>query len=364
LSAGFIGDLSSRALSVARGRVIGHAGASAVKQAEEAGQVGLGIAVQPEVRLRLISPTALGGFLTVLLAAWSDYNSPRNIPRIPSRFMLRLVIVSAIALSVCPRLPAQDAPYFVTYDHHLEDQGDLEINVSSTVGVPRAQQRAYFAPYAEFEYGLRRWWTSSLYLEGQSTAGDSALFTGWRFENRFRPLAGEHIVNPVLYFEYENINEASRIQKEIVGTAPLLNEPNDELRQNHAHEIESKLILSSHVRSWNVSENFIVEKNLSAAEVFEFGYAVGASRPFTVHRRSFAAGLELYGGLGGTQGAFGFHETAQYAAPLIGWKIDKNSTVTFSPAVGLTGHSNPVLLRFGYSYEVEDFGRKVAALFR
>ena len=30
-------------------------------------------------------------------------------------------------------------------------------------------------------------------------------------ENRFRPLKREHIINPVLYLEYESLNEASKI---------------------------------------------------------------------------------------------------------------------------------------------------------
>src|ERR1700758_344902 len=75
---------------------------------------------------------------------------------------------------------AQEAPYFVTYDHHLEEPRNLEIATSSTIGVPRSGQQAYFAPYLELEYGVKAWWTSDFYLEGQSTPGDSAVFTGWR----------------------------------------------------------------------------------------------------------------------------------------------------------------------------------------
>ena len=44
---------------------------------------------------------------------------------------------------------------------------------------------------------------TEFYLEGQSTRGDSTIFTGWRLENRFRSLAREHPINPVLYLEYE-----------------------------------------------------------------------------------------------------------------------------------------------------------------
>ena len=280
-----------------------------------------------------------------------------------------IVITLLSSLALCSK--AQESPYFVTYDHHLEEPGNLEIATSSTMGVPRSGQRFYFAPYAEFEYGVTGRWTSELYLEGQSTAGDSAVFTGWRWENRFRPLAREHWINPVLYLEYEGINEASRIQKEIVGNAPGFGEPNSELSQTHAHELETKLILSSNFHDWNLAENFIAEKNLSQNEGFEFGYSLGVSRPLAslasgtkcrFCRENFSAGVELYGGLGSTAG-FGFHDTAHYLAPVIAWQVSDNATLRFSPAIGLTHQSNPVLLRFGYSYEVRGFGSKLAQLF-
>src|SRR2546429_1366754 len=183
---------------------------------------------------------------------------------------LTYIALFAFSLFASVTLQAQESPYFVTYDHHLEEPGNLEIETSSTVGVPRAGQHWFFAPYLELEYGVTGRWTSELYLEGQSTAGDSTIFTGWRIENRFRPLAREHWINPVLYLEYENINEASRIRKEIVGAAPELNESNAELRATRAHELETRLILSSTAHDWNISENFIVEKNLSENEGFEF----------------------------------------------------------------------------------------------
>jgi hypothetical protein len=271
-----------------------------------------------------------------------------------------------------PAWAQDDAPYFVTYDHHLEEPGNLELEMSSTTGVPRGGQRAYFAPFAELQYGVKPWWTSELYLEGQSTAGDSPVFTGWRLESRFRPFLAEHRVNPVFYLEYENINEASRIQKEIVGQAPLDFEPNSELRQVHAHELEAKLILSSDVHGWNIAENFIVERNLSQNEGFEFGYAFATSRrltntlsprPCRFCRENFKAGMEFYGGVGSTL-AFGLQQTAHYAAPVLAWQLSDESSLNFSPAVGLTRYSNPLLLRVGYSYEIRGFRNKLLRRFR
>src|SRR5438477_3970415 len=242
------------------------------------------------------------------------------------------VFLSLLLLQVS--VGAQESPFFITYTHHMEEPGNLDLEVSTTNGIPRSGQNAYIAPYVELEYGVTARWTSELYLEGQSTAGDSAVFTGWRWENRFRPLAREHWINPVLYLEYEGINEASRIQKEIVGNAPSFGEPNSELSQTHAHELETKLILSSNFHDWNLAENFIVEKNLSQNEGFEFGYSLGVSRPLAslasgtkcrFCRENFSAGVELYGGLGSTAG-FGFHDTAHYLAPVIAWQVSDNAT--------------------------------------
>ena len=291
---------------------------------------------------------------------------PSGMLRSKSRILALVLIVGGGAI-----VHAQEAPYFVTYDHHLEEPGNLEIATWTTVGLPRSGQKLFFAPFSEFEYGVTGRWTAELYLEGQATSGDSAVFTGWRLENRFRPLEREHWINPVLYFEYEGINEATKILKEVVGNAGISNERNAELASVHAHEIETKLILSSSFHDWNVSENFIVEKNLSADEGFEFGYALGVSRPLSKLAsgeecrfclENFNAGLELYGGLGTTNG-FGFHKTAHYLAPVISWQVSNNSSIHFSPSFGLTDVSYPALLRFGYAYEIRGFGSKVARLF-
>ena len=120
---------------------------------------------------------------------------------------------------------AQERAYFVTYDHYLEERGNLEVAVATTTGFPKDGDSAYTAPWLELEYGITGWWTAELYLESVTTRRDGSGFTGWRWENRFRPLKSEHRINPVIYVEYENINEASRIQKEIVGGGRLHFEP-------------------------------------------------------------------------------------------------------------------------------------------
>jgi len=269
-------------------------------------------------------------------------------------------------------IEAQESPYFVTYDHHLEEPGNLELEVYTTSGIPRSGQVAYVAPYLEIEYGVTGRWTSELYLEGQGTVGDTAVFTGWRLENRFRPLKREHRINPVLYLEYERTSEATRIQKEIVGGGPDVISPNSELQSTKNHELEAKLILSGTAHDWNIAGNFITEKNLSQSEGFEFGYAFGVSRPLAslasgspcrLCRENFIAGIEIYGGLGTTEDGFGVHNTAHYVAPVVSWQISDNGSLRFSPSFALTQEGSPVVLRFGYSYEVRGFGSKLAQLF-
>src|SRR3989442_9595003 len=112
---------------------------------------------------------------------------------------MRLVRFLSFLGMLCFLLPATDgeeAPYFVTYDHQLEEPGNLEIATSSTMGVPRAGEKFYFAPYVEFEYGVAGRWTTGLYLESPTTSNPNTNFTGWGMGNPFPPLKSGHWGNP------------------------------------------------------------------------------------------------------------------------------------------------------------------------
>jgi hypothetical protein len=270
------------------------------------------------------------------------------------------------ALSLAPRGLAQDRPYFVTYDHHLEEPRSLEIAINPVIGSPSGGNR-FLGSSMELEYGVKGWWTSELYLDGQSTHHDSTLFTGVRWENRFRPLLLEHWINPVLYVEFENITGADKALLEVVGFDGQADQttPNAEARREKKHELETKMILSSNFRGWNVSENFIAEKNLNG-NPWEFGYTAGISRPLALAaspracrfcRENFSAGLEMYGGLG-TAEKFTLTGTSHYLAPLLSWQVADSTTLRISPGWGITGLSHRFLLRMGVSFEVSGFGRR------
>jgi hypothetical protein len=98
----------------------------------------------------------------------------------------------------------------------LEEPGSLEIEYFSTLGAQRAGNN-FHSFWTDFEYGVTAWWTTELYLDGQTTLGDSTLFTGVRWENRFRPLKYEHFINPIIYVEYEHKSSADKILKEVEG---------------------------------------------------------------------------------------------------------------------------------------------------
>ena len=284
----------------------------------------------------------------------------------------KYLLAAAAALVLQPLCCAGEGPFFITYTHQMEEPGNLEFATKSVIGKPVGGNR-FLGSVAEFEYGVKGWWTSELYLDGQATGGQSALFTGYRWENRFRPLSREHWINPVLYLEFENVNGADKSLLEVVnhdGKDELLS-PNSDSRFEKKREIEAKLILGSYVNGWTIAENFIAEKNISHAP-FEFGYAVGVSRALALAARpdrcsfcaeNFQVGVEMYGGLG-THEQFGVRGTSHYLAPTIAWAPVGGTTLRVSPSFGMTGNSAGFLLRVGVSYEVAQFGRAARNLFR
>ncbi|HVT18243.1 MAG TPA: hypothetical protein VHQ90_18955 [Thermoanaerobaculia bacterium] len=281
-----------------------------------------------------------------------------------------LVLVAPLAAALPRAADAQERSYFVTYNHQMEQPGNLEVAINP-VAATRRGGAGFAASWMELEYGVKAWWTTELYFDGQTTRGDSTISTGWRWESRFRPLMLEHRINPVIYVEYADITAADKTMLEVVGHDVESDhaQRNGLARRLRQREIETKLILSSRLQAWDVSENFIAEKNL-AGPPWEFGYAVGASRPLGLAARpdpctlcpeNFVAGVEIYGGLGDGRG-FGLRETSHYLAPLLSWGLPGGTTLRLSPTFGLNRNSHRFLLRFGASYEISDLRRQVRRL--
>ncbi len=275
---------------------------------------------------------------------------------------LNVFVPTAFYLLACfsaVQSEAQEPPYFVTYSHVLEEPGNLEI-ASQNVGATPKNANPFYSQTVEIEYGVTAWYTAEVYFQGQSTVHDSTIFTGFRFENRFRPLRSEHWINPVLYVEYEDVSQADKSFLEITGHHVISDQAiaNSVLRSDVERSIEGKLILSSNFNGYNISENIIAEKNVSN-EPWEFGYAMGASHSLSSRasvtnchfcREYFAVGGELFGGLG-TRYDFGFKSTEIYAGPTIAYNSPHNYTITAGPEFGLNANSATVLWRLKAAYE-------------
>ena len=194
---------------------------------------------------------------------------------------------------------------------------------------------------------------------------DSTLFTGFRIENRLRPLMREHCINPVLYVEYENTSGADKTILEVVGhdgQADLAG-PNGEARREHQHEAELKLILSSNLKSWNISENFIAEKNLGHAAM---GVRLRGGRcPAPAQRRQrprmHLLRREILGRRGGLRrpGRHGCAHPARHLAlhrPAHRLAAPKDMRLSFSPGFGLTRPASARVYRVGLAFELPQIG--------
>ena len=282
--------------------------------------------------------------------------------------MRRPVFLMLACLGLALPSWSRASAYAVTYDHHLEEPGALELSFDGLVAPESPEGGRRFAATAlELEYGVRGWWTTELYLDGQATEHDGALFTGAKWENRFRPLVREHRVNPVLYVELEHVSGADRTMREVVGFDGAADhaEPNAVARRETEREVETKLILSSDVRGWNVAENVVAVKNLDGG-AWEAGYALGVSRPLRLAvtpepcracRENLTLGVEAYGGLGElarpTLGG-----TSHYVAPVLEWSVPDGPTLKLSPGWGLTEESHPMVVRFSIAFELPAIGRR------
>jgi hypothetical protein len=270
------------------------------------------------------------------------------------------MIAAALFLVIWGSCQAQEVPYFVTYSHHMEEPGSLEIESKTATGRPPEGKR-FFGNSVSFEYGTTAWWTSEVYFDFTGIKGDSTVLGGFRLENRVRLLWREHWINPVLYAEFENINGADKSVLEVVGHDGGSDFAGAiaEARQEKKREVELKLILSSDAKGWNFSENLTFEKNLSN-EPWEFGYALAASRPLRLRASTkrcvlcaekFRVGAELYGGLGDRYTP-GLHNTSHYAGPVIGWQMSSKARVSFEQGFGLNSYSLDHIVRVGLMYDV------------
>jgi hypothetical protein len=285
--------------------------------------------------------------------------------------MHSLAVALLIVIIVRPGA-AQEAPYFITEHHHLPEAGALGLANYSVAGIPK-QGHGFLGSDMEFEYRAIKWWATTLELHGQSTLGESTIFTGYAWSNKFKLApAGQFFVNPVLVVTWEDASAADKSVAEIEGHSSLEDfaTPNGVARRDREHEIETRLILSRDHRGWNFAGNVLTAKNLSG-EPWQFGYSLGVSRPLSTAksdkscsacRRAFSAGMEFYGGLGDSD-QFGLDRTSHYLGPALSWELTSGVAFKVAPNFGLTRESQRAFIHFAVIYDIPDFNKRVREWF-
>ena len=223
----------------------------------------------------------------------------------------------------------------------------------------------FYSQTLELEYGVTAWYTAELYLQGQSTQHDSTIFTGFRLENRLRPLRSEHWVNPVIYVEYEDHSQADKSFMEITDHQVITDQQiSNALLRNSVESAPSKASSSSQATSTaSTSPKTSSRKKISpmsrgslATPSEPAAPLASAASPHSCRlcRQYFAVGGELFGGLG-TRYDFGLKGTSQYAGPTLSYSTPRAFTFTFGPEFGLNANSAQVLWRLKAAYEFSQF---------
>lgn len=296
-----------------------------------------------------------------------------------SRFFAMLIvgIMASILSIVKPDIVnAGSGPFFVVYDHHPENKGDVEVMLMTDYARARVGSDN-IAQMLEIEYGVTDQWTTEFMIEGQKTMGDTWLYTGWRWENRYRLFKEELPINPMVYVEWENLNGATKYKMEVSGFKDLEPVENAEAKKEKERILETRLILGKDFGPMTIALNWINESDTRNKWETAYGYALGFSYAFNPiyserrlkengghnhqqHRTNYnvtqwVIGAEMYGGLGDTK-SFGIKPDKQehYIAPVIQmvWHLSNIMLhFNFSPAIGLTSASDKIIFRTSIGVE-------------
>ena len=232
----------------------------------------------------------------------------------------------------------------------------------------------FFTGMLMAQYGLTSRLTVGVMAEGQKINGQSAAYGGMRYNAYLHVFPDDRFLNLTLYAEYEDLNGAALYKMEVAGFGPEdLTEPLALARQTPVRTLEQRVIVCHDWDRLNMTFNFIRETALQAPHGSDYGYAVGLffkpagmsggmadmSSPSSQPMGRWGYGLEMIGALGNNQ-RFGFHWNTQqhYLGPIISYAISSRCSVRLEPAFGLSGVSDPLVLRMGVGYMFGPLGSK------
>ncbi len=274
--------------------------------------------------------------------------------RVKRSWFLLVLCLAVVQLQQSGTAYGGNAANFVLYNHHTADEGELELMFMADIG-QEPDGTNYTSQMVEFEVGVTDRWTSEFMIEGQVTSGEGGYsFTGFRWENRYRPFGYGSFLNPVLYVEYESLSEETKYLMEVSGREDAAEREKTRPRER---VLETRLILGRDVTDrLDIALNWLNESDLDTG-VTSFGYAAGLN--YRLFRRDSAGaardvvfGLELFGGLGDSDKGITLDSgiTQHYLSPNLMIRLSDAMTVRFGGAVGLTNVSQD-LARFAVGYE-------------
>jgi len=285
----------------------------------------------------------------------------------------------AALLSLCGGavLDAQMNPYFTAVNYPLP-RDTMMFMLLPDFQVAQ-YTRNFFTGMGMAQYGVTSRWTVGFMAEGNKILGLPVTYGGLRFSTYFRVFPKDRILNFTVYGEFEDLNEAALYKMEVSGFGgEELAGPLAAARRTPARTFEQRAIIYHDWDRINLTFNFISETGMSSPGN-DFGYALGAFRrplwtgmagmtgmstPPALSLQRLGFGLEMIGALGNNH-RFGFDwpNEQQYLGPVFSYALSRNWTVRVEPAFGLSGVSDPFVLRMGVMYSIDSFARRLAHAF-
>lgn len=281
---------------------------------------------------------------------------------------------------------AQMNPYFSTINYNLP-KDTLMVMLLPDFQIAQTG-RNFLTGMIMAEYGLTDRLTVGVMAEGQKIPGLPATYGGLRFNTYFRVFPEDHFLNFTLYGEYEDLNEAALYKMEVAGFGNEdLKGSLQEARGTHARTFEQRAIVYHDWGRLNATFNFVSETGFDTHEN-DFGYCWGIfwqpswmgmntdkpmsgmadmkeqPTPPAISLKRVGIGIEMLGALGNAD-RFGFYWDQQqhYVGPVFSYALSQNWGFRLESAVGLSRVSDPLVLRMGVSYSIDQFGHRLAHLF-
>jgi len=240
------------------------------------------------------------------------------------------------------------------------------------------------------QYGITDRLTVGVMVEGQKISGLPATYGGVRFNAYFRVFPDDHFLNFTLYGEYEALNGAALYKMEVAGFGGEdLEGSLRKARRTPVRTFEQRAIGYHDWGRLNATFNFVSEIGLDSHE-YDFGYAWGvfwqpawmgmemdAGKPMSgmadtkkqptppvLSFKRLGLGIEMIGALGNTH-KFGLDWDHQqhYAGPVFSYALSQNWSFRVESAIGLSRVSDPLVLRMGVSYSIDQFAHRLGRAF-